>query len=201
MTVYFKATREDGTDFHSGKIPYEVGRTVRPAKMAPGVKPALCQAGYLHAADVPAETLVGGWWPCRLFEVTGKPHAGFAGPYPHKGGFRQLRVLREIDPHLALGPNGREVAAIIARAKKLTFAETADLLVARDAAWDAASDAAWDAAWDAARGAARGGAWSAVMDVAWDAASATLTRDLITPTQFDCLYGPWATVIDAKDRV
>jgi hypothetical protein len=222
MTVYFKATRPDGTDFYSGTVQYAVGKRVRPrdtASKAPWFWPKgsriLCGPGYLHAADVPAETLIGGEWPCRLFEVTGKPDVGFDTDHPHKGGFKQLSVVREIDSHLALGPNGREVAALIDRARRLTPEENEALAAAWDAARHAARYAAWDAAWNAARvaawNAAKVAAWAAARNVAWhaarsatekaawvaarNAASALVVRDLITLEQFDVLYGPWRDVI------
>jgi hypothetical protein len=213
MTVYFKATRLDGTDFRTGRVLYAVGKRVRPLPFE-GER-EICGRGVLHAADVPAETLIGGSWPCRLFEVTGIPFASKG----HKHGFRQLTVIRELDSHLALGPNGREVAALIDRAGRLTLAERKALY----AAWDVALDAAWVAAAvaarDAARNAARGTAWgatraatrvatrdttwgatrdttrAATRDTARDAATALVVRDLITLEQFDVLYGPWGSVI------
>ena len=108
---------------------YEPGRTVRPAKVPLGDR-YICGPGYLHAADVPAMTLVGGLWPCRLFEVTGKPHVGFDDEHPHKGGFRQLKVVREVEAWQALGPNGREVAALIEQAKTITLGQAKDLAAA-----------------------------------------------------------------------
>jgi hypothetical protein len=205
MTVYFKATRLDGTDFHTGRVQYAVDKCVRPLPFE-GER-ELCGPGYLHASDVPAETLVGGKWPCRLFEVTGKSFASEG----HKHGFKQLSVVREIDSHLALGPNGREVAALIDRAGRLTPVEAKALGAAWYAAWDAARDVAWvaarHAAWVAAREAAREAAGVAARDAAsdaasdaarfaaWDAATALVVRDLITPEQFDVLYGPWESVI------
>lgn len=211
-TVYFKATRLDQTDFRTGTVRYEVGKRVRPLPCTRVRK--ICGHGYLHAADVPAMTLIGGTWPCRLFEVTGKPRVGFDdAQHRHKGGFRQLTVIRELDSHLALGPNGRYVAAIIARTARLTDQEALELDAAWGATWSAAWGAAWGAAWDAAWGAARNAAWDATWhatrdatwhatwhatrDAARGAALATLARDLITPEQFDCLYGPWASVVGA----
>ena len=87
---------------------------------------------------------------------------------------------------------------------------------ARGAAWDAALDAAWEAARDAARGAARGAAWEAAWDAAWGAAwgaardaawgaardaargaaLALISKDLITPEQFNTLYDPWRKVME-----
>jgi hypothetical protein len=221
MTGYFKATRLDGTDFHTGRVLYAAGKRVRPLSFE-GER-EFCGPGTLHASDAPAETLLGGSWPCRLFEVTGTPFTSEG----HKHGFKQLMVVRELDSHLALGPNGREVAALIDRAGRLTPAEAEALAAARDAAWDAARNAAWAAAWDAAWAAARHAAWvaarsvasdaaryaardaardaaweaawDAACDAAWDAAgnaaTALVVRNLITLEHFDTLYGPWRDVI------
>jgi hypothetical protein len=193
MTIFYKATKTDGTDFHTGRVLYAVGKRVRPLPFE-GER-GLCGAGCLHASSVPAETLVGGWWPCRLFEVTGKPFVSEG----HKHGFKQLSVVRELDSHLVFGPNGREVAALIDRAGRLTSEEAKALDAAWDAARDVATHAAWAAAWRGSRLAARNVAWhaarSATGNVAWhaarNAASALVVRDLITPEQFDTLYGPW----------
>src|SRR5215831_11390868 len=177
-TTYFKATRLDGTDFYTGEVLYEVGKRVRPLPFE-GER-ELCGQGVLHASDAPGETLIGGWWPCRLFEVAGKPIAQGG----HKFGFKQLRVVRELDAHLALGPNGREVAALIERARSLTWDEARRLraawAAARDAAWAAAEDAAGDAARAAARVAGR---------AASRAALALVVRDLISGEHFNALYG------------
>ena len=77
----------------------------------------------------------------------------------------------------------------------MTPEQVRKLATAWDDAWDAARDAAWDAARDAARGAARGAALATARDAVWIAALALVVRDLITPKQFDTLYGPWASVM------
>jgi hypothetical protein len=171
--TYFKATRPDGTDFYSGKVLYAVGKGVYALPFKG--EPRLCGPGVLHASDVPAETLIGGRWPCRLFEVTGTPFLS-AG---HKHGFKRLMVVRELDAHLALGPNGREVAALIERARRLTLKESKALhaawVVTRGTDWDAARDAVvlaargitWDAAWHGAMNGARYAAMDASGDAAW----------------------------------
>jgi hypothetical protein len=205
MTTYYKATRVDGTDFHTGKVLYAVGKCTRPLPYQG--EPRICGPGLLHAADVPAMTLVGGSWPCRLFEASGEPFAGFDRDNPNKGGFRQLTVVREIDAYLALGPNGHHVATVIERTQSLTYAEADDCDAAWwSATWGAAAWAARGAACSAAGSAARGAACSAACSaagsaaraaargVAADAATALLVRDLISPEQFDILCGPWEKV-------
>ena len=116
------------------------------------------------------------------------------------------------------GPNGEAVEKIIERVKRLTEDEVQRLAAAwdardtraawaaqdvRDVAWAAARDvwdaraAAWEA-WDAraawAMWAAAWDAWAA-RDAMLDAILAELTRDLITPEQYDLLIGPWRSVI------
>lgn len=220
MKIFYKATKPDGTDFYTGTVDYAAALTAgKPVRRKPAAEVYYtCSDLVYHAADAAAETLVGCSWPCRLFEVTGKPVAQEG----HKFGFRSLRVLREIPAHLALGPNGEEVAALIAVASRITYDQAQKLAAAQAAAWDgaqaaaqaaaraaardAARAAAWDAAWDgvgdaaraAARAAAWGAAWGAAWDAAWDAAAALVVRDRVTGNVFDTLYGPWASVMDAE---
>lgn len=183
MNTYFKAVRPDGTDFHTGTIDYAAALGSDPITLPVVPDPECCTSDVLHASTVPAETLIGGSWPCRLFEVTGTPVAERG----YKRGFFSLSVVREVDAHQALGPQGEQVAALIDRARKLTVGEAEKL----DAAWrgDSDTDDAWDAAWGAA--AARESAGEA----ARDAALALVARDLISEEHYDLLTGPWARVI------
>lgn len=213
--TFWKATRPDGTDFYSGTIDYAAALTSgRPVTVREVNDPLCCTGDVLHAATVPAETLIGGDWPCRLFEVTGVP---VAEGEQHKRGFFSLTVLREVDAHLALGPQGEHVAAMIERARQLRRWEVGSLRTAwyadRIADRIAARDAAWIAAGDAARGAAGDAAWVAAarttargvyLAVAWEAAKDTtralVVRDLIgqhgfTQEHYDTLTRPWRTVV------
>ena len=187
--IFYKATRPDGTSFHDQKTTWTVGETVSVAESDRQVK--LCGGGVLHASDAPGETLLGGSWPCRLFEVEGEPSAH----QDHKYGFHELTVIRELPAWQALGPNGEVVEAHIEKCKTVTPEQVDRLNAAVDAAWgavwNAARDAAWDAVWNAARTAAR--------DAAGNSALALLVRDLITPEQFDVLYGPWASVMEVDE--
>jgi hypothetical protein len=170
---YYKATRPDGTDFNTGMVDYaralrdgaELFHPTRMVRNDPST--------YFSVSIAPADC-TGMRWPCRLFRVEPVGRVLRNDGLPNKRCCSRLRVIEELDPTLALGPDGAEVAALIERAKRLTYDEAQQLDAALGAAWGAARGAAlgaargaaWDAAWDAAWGAARGAAW----DAAWDAA-------------------------------
>jgi hypothetical protein len=198
--TYYKATRTDATSFYDQTTKWRVGRIVRHPN--PDPSKGLCSSGLLHISDAPGETLIGGRWPCRLFEV--EPRSELVGPKDHKWGATAVKVLRELPAWQSLGPNGEAVAAHIERCRTITPEQAQRLGAARDAARDAAWYAARDAAWYAKSGAARDAAWYAASDAAWYAASgaarALVARDLITPEQFDTLYGPWASVMTPSNR-
>ena len=198
MTTYYKAVRPDGTDFFSGKVRWlppageplpEGGLIVRhPTATTPSFGD---DAAYYLSVSTEPTNCTGMQWPCRLALVEAADAAVWtpdATALPNKRAAVAWLVTAEVDAWQALGPQGREVAAIIDRARMLTTDELRQLDAARGAARaaarDAARDAAWGAAWDAA--------WVAA---ARDAALATLVRDLITPEQHDLLMAPWRTVI------
>ena len=163
-------------------------------------------------ATVPTEC-VGMSWPCKLYEVepVGSVHTDTG--HPHKIGTTSVRVLREVDAHLALGPQGEHVAALIERCRSLTGDDLDRLYAAWVATQDTARIAVRVAAWDAARVAARVAALEAAWDFAWDtardaawvaardAALGLLCRDLIgqhpgwDQDAYDLLTGPWRDVI------
>ena len=209
MTTYYKAVRPDGTDFFSGKVRWlppvgeplpDGGLIVRhPTAATPSFGDDA--ADYLSVSTVPTDC-TGMQWPCRLARLEAVDTAVWtpdAIGLPNKRAAVVWLVTAEVDAWQALGPQGREVVAIIDRVRMLTADEVRQLTAARDAAWHAA----WYAARGAARGAARHAAWYAAQDAAWGAAwgaircatIATLVRDLITPEQHDLLMAPWRTVI------
>ena len=221
MTTYYKAVRPDGTDFFSGQVRWlppageplpEGGLIVRhPTATTPNFGDDA--AYYLSVSTEPANC-TGMQWPCRLARLEAVDTAVWtpdAIALPNKRAAVVWRVVAEVDAWQALGPQGREVVAIIDRVRMLTTDELRQLTAARVAArgaawdaawvaarvtaWDAARDAARNAAWVAARGAAWDAAWDAAWGAAWGAALATLVRDLITPKQHDLLMAPWRTVI------
>ncbi|MCC7408304.1 MAG: hypothetical protein IT442_09540 [Phycisphaeraceae bacterium] len=206
--MYYKALRPDGTDFATGTTKPRKGRWL------PRIDGELvmCKRGY-HVSDAPAETLVNGSWPCKLARV--EIPDGEWDRDGHKLVVPTYRVVEWLPAWQALGPNGEAVAVLIERARRLTANEVLRLFdawhaagydawhavwhaardAARDAAGYAAGYAARDAVWHAARDAAGYAAGYAVGDAARDAAWALFVRDLISPEQFDILYGPWASVI------
>ena len=185
MTTYYKAVRPDGMDFFSGKVRWlppvgeplpEGGLIVRhPTATTPSFGDDA--ADYLSASTEPANC-TSMQWPCRLALLEAVDVAVWtpnATALPDKRAAVAWLVTAEVDAWQALGPQGREVAAIIDRVRMLTTDELRQLA------------AAWAAAWVAAR--------VAVRNAALDAALATLVRDLITPEQYDLLMAPWRTVI------
>ena len=213
--TYYKAVRPDGTDFFSGQVRWlppvgeplpDGGLIVRhPTATTPSFGEDA--ADYLSVSTGPANC-TGMQWPCRLALVEAVDTAVWtpdATALPNKRAAVAWLVTAEVDAWQALGPQGREVAAIIDRVRMLTTDERRQLGAAwgaaRGAAWGAARDAAWSAAWGAAWGAARdatrNAAWNAAREwnSAWGAALATLVRDIITPKQHDLLMAPWRTVI------
>ena len=214
--TFFKAVRPDGGSFHDptfrwlpedGVIP-EGGWLVEHPEPAGriGKSSGASASDYLSVATVPTDC-TGFQWPCRLLEVEPVGRAFLDDFYASKRRVRAARVLRELDPHLALGPQGEQVAALIERVGRLTLDEKRRLVAARGAARGAAWGTARVAAWGAARGAARAAALGTARDVAldvarvaawgaaWGAALGLVTRDLISSADYDTLTRPWASVI------
>ena len=191
--TYFKAVRMDGTDFHTGIVRWlpplagslPVGGLIvrHPTARKRTTGKA---AHYLSVATVPTDC-TGTGWPCRLARVE-RTRAAVWQPepdaLPNKAASWQWRVFEELDATLTLGPQGREVAALIERAARLTGDEVAGLApggtaggaarraAARAAAWYARRAAARATTWYAARDAARAAARAAARDAARDAARA-----------------------------
>ena len=207
--TYWKATRTDGTDFHTGTVDYAAALASGEPLLELSGDGGFPGPGWYHLATVPTEC-VGVSWPCRLFEVEPADDLGEDRPrHAHKVGATSVRVLREIDAHVALGPQGVQVAAFLERCATLTEDDMARLGAAwgttLGSTWDAtpARGAAWAAAWAAAWGAtpARGAAWVAAWAATRGAAWALLVRDLIgqhpgwDQDAYDLLTGPWRDAI------
>ena len=180
MTTYWKAVRPDGTDFFSGKVRWlppageplpEGGLIVRhPTATTPSFGDYA--ADYLSVSTEPANC-TGMQWPCRLALVEAVDTAVWtpdATALPNKRAAVAWLVTAEVDAWQALGPQGREVVAIIDRVRMLTTDEWRQLTAAWGAAWGFVRGAVRGAARNAARDAARSAAWVAARDAAGDAA-------------------------------
>lgn len=198
MTIYYKATRTDGTDFRTGTIDYAAALDSGNVLRHPDPDLTADASRYLSVATVPTDC-TGFSWPCRLFEVEAVGDVAEDDRFPNKRRVAALRVVRELPAHEALGPQGAEIVALIDRVGRPTAGDAA-----LGAAWCAARDAAWYAAWDAARDAAwneaRGAAWDAAGIAAGNAAIALIARDLIgqygfTQEHYDTLTVLWRKVV------
>ena len=206
--TYWKAVREDGTDFYSGTVRWAPEQGDIPAEGIAVAHPTSTAWGEDHSTHLCASTsptdCTGFKWPCRLLEM--EPVAEVHEHAGSKVSALSWRVVRELPAMQALGPQGAAVAALIDGLRRLDAEALARLADAwdtarhaardaeRDAAWDAAWVAAWDPAWDAALDAARraalDAAWYATSVAASVAAVALVIWDLIDPTHRDALTAP-----------
>ena len=199
--TYYKATRTDGTSFYDSTTKWKVGRITRHPN--PDTSKGLCSDGVLHISDAPGETLVGGSWPCRLFEV--EPRSALISGDEHKHGCTAVKVVRELPAWQALGPNGEAVAAHIEQCKVITSEQRRQLNAVGSKARDT------EAVWTAAQAAVfkfkgdRGGAWYAAWKAAaaWDAARAAArdaARDAAGAAARDAWAAAWAAQSDIIRR-
>lgn len=212
----YKATRRSGTDFHSGTVqwaPPEGHEGEWIVRHPTSTRVGSFASEHLSVSTTPTDC-TGMEWPARLFEV--EPVGEITSPepkdLPNKRAGVAFRVVREIDAHQALGPQGEHVAELLERARSLSEAEIAELdeqfrgsakytarRTARDAVGDTARDTAWIAAGgavvDAVVAAVGDAAWNAVGDVAREAVWALLVRDLIDTKVYDTLTLPWRRAI------
>jgi hypothetical protein len=152
----FKAVRPSGHDFRTGTLDYASALgTGRPIRHPNPNLNAADASGYLSAATV-ATDCTGMGWPCRLLRVqpVGPTLPPDLATLPNKVRCEALLVVEELPAHVALGPQGVEVAALIERAARLSPDEIRSLSAAYDAERVAALSAALSAAYDAERVAA-----------------------------------------------
>ena len=120
MTLYYKAVRPDGTDFHSGTVQWATpgrGRTRPRTVKHPTAKQIGSTASeYLSVSTIPTDC-TGMQWPCRLLTV--EPVGGcpvtIPNPddMPHKRASTTWRVTGEVDAQPALGPQAEQVVGLI----------------------------------------------------------------------------------------
>ena len=211
MAIYYKATRPNGYDFYSGTVDYAgICGTDRLLPLKPTVTecdysgcgddvccgPECCSSEVYHASTSKADTLIGGTWPCRLFEVEGDAVA----EQRNKRGFYTLKVIRELPAWEALGPNGEAVAELIDRALTILPGQYAEIpsTALEAAGYRAAQEADRGAAYEAARRAASRSTLRARWAAA-QAAGAQVVRDLISPEDFSSMWAPWSETLHADE--
>lgn len=214
VETYYKAVRPDGTDFYTGKVDYLAGGVLEHPYPVHGSD----DARHYFSVSTSVTDCTGFSWPARLLEIepVGEVRSPDVARLPNKRAVTALRVVRELDAKLLLGPQADHLIALVERAKALTPSEARDLNAAtgvatavdREAARSVATGVATSIATGAARGAARGAAQGAAWDTARggarigarDAAWGLVVRDLIgtdgwTLEYYDRLTGPWRRTI------
>jgi hypothetical protein len=119
-TAYFKEASLAGRDFDRG-VPLELG-TWTPR--IGGLRMTL-GGGYI-VADRVTETAGHGEWPCRVYRVE-LPDGDWPLVEPHVFRVPTYRPVAELDAWTVLGPQGREVSALLERAAELSFTEVLKL--------------------------------------------------------------------------
>lgn len=199
---YFKAVRPTGRDHYSGTIDYSVPGSVvthpNSTRMLHNIP-----SSYLSVSTSPEEALLGGSWPCRLFEV--EPIGDVMGDLfasPHKRACLAVKVIQELPAYLVFGPQREHVVALLRRAQYLN----SDQVRAGNITWGnsgaVARQAVWDAAWAAASRSNRGSACHAAWAYVWGeygyapgiAAVALIVRDQLDPSDYRFLTAPWRSV-------
>ena len=116
MALY-KVTRADGADFKTGLLNFrralEEETTIHHPTSSQIVKHD--HASFLSVARHPTETLYAGTWPWALFRVesVGRGLYGFSGVPAESLATLEIKVLEELPPRLALGPNAVEVLQVL----------------------------------------------------------------------------------------
>lgn len=143
--TYYKAVREDGTDFYTGTVQWVPESGDIPAEGLVVTHPTSTEWGDYHSTHLCASTsptdCTGFTWPCRLLEVEPVSEV-----HEHEGckmSALSWRVVHELPAMQALGPQGEAVVALLDGLRRLDAEALARLAAAREAAWDAAWDAAW----------------------------------------------------------
>lgn len=207
---YYKAVREkDCRDFRTGTVHYAVGTVVKHPTANAMIRNF--PASYLSITTEPGESLIGGYWPCRLMRV--EPIGDVLDDLdvsPHKRAVLSMRVVEELPAHLALGPMGEHVAALLDRIRRLTEEQKRLLLPVEIhswisdwvKAWDATRDAALRSARMAARDATLNALYQAVVPVPdnkqrpmWGATAALVVRDVLPVEDYRRLTHAAAKVV------
>lgn len=203
MPTYYKTTDLDGASRRD--LTWTVGETVRHPTSSTITRSQPWT--YLSLALTETDALFGGAIPCRLFRV--EPVGEMVKPqWPSSArAVLAAKVVEELEPWRALGSNGRQVAAFLARIADLTDGEMAAL---SEPATAESADA-WGSAGEATGGTARYGAkravWNAVNAAVpgparlalRNAGTALVVADLLTGEQYQALTAPVVEALGGPD--
>lgn len=179
--IGWKYTRENGTDYYTGKVNYRkhIGKELKHPHPDTTSGNA-CSEGF-HLG----KTLKGAGEYCEpkaIFKCS-YSRKDVLGEDEYKVRVSRLRVLSEEPVWKGYGPRGRQYLKFLEELKtipwfenvgkaykKPAWAKKMKTVDSRCAAWDTARDAAWDTAWNAAGNAAWDTAWDTAWNAAWNAA-------------------------------
>jgi len=153
---FYKIARPDGWDFFSGKsINYRanIGKTVRRLKMG-NVK--LCSETAIHASRDPNQCFIGGSIPCSVFLVSGKPY----GEDSYKCGFRQLKILEELNPESVFQWRYREACKPIHPLKIIPPKKITEEHLKILSQWASVRDSVWASVWASVRASVGDSVWA-----------------------------------------
>ena len=181
--TFYKLARPDGFDFYTGEtINYRenIGKDVRPPKKG---KACLCSDTCLHASKNPNDAFVGARIPCSVFRVEGTPGA----EDQTKAGFRQLRVVEELDPEKVF--EWRYAEAInpfnpFSVSPPKIIDKHILLLKKWGSVWDSVRGSVWDSIGDSVWASVRGSVWDSIGDSVGDS-----VRDSVRDSVWDSVWG------------
>jgi len=165
--TFYKLARPDGFDFYTGEtINYRenIGKDVRPPKKG---KACLCSDTCLHASKNPNDAFIGASIPCSVFRVEGTPRV----KDQTKAGFRQLRVVEELDPEKVF--EWRYAEAInpfnpFSVSPPKIIDKHILLLKKWGSVWDSVRGSVWDSIGDSVWASVRGSVWASIGDSVGD---------------------------------
>ena len=220
MTRFFKTTTLDRHGFTDSDQVWREGSITSMLKNAKATE--VLGSELIYASTVPGDALIGGSWPCKLFEVEPIDTVTVHKTYPNLVGAQSWWVERQLPAEQVFGPNGDAVVAMLNAINTLSPREFSlcgydwddNELDALDSGGQLAAVngrlGAWNGAWVAAEQAVLcrvweimpGERWGAVCDNARrtlrDAVLAIVVRDLIDVDDFQSLYGPWERTMDVS---
>jgi len=197
---FYKIAKPDGWDFYTGKtINYRdsVGRAVRRRSQG---KLRLCSSTAIHASRDPNQCFIGGGLPCSLYRVEGKPFA----EDKEKCGFKQLRIVKELNPEKTFKWRYREAynpvhPFKIKPPKKITEKHIKLLRQwdsVRDSVWYSVGNSVWDSVGDSVGDSVRDSVRYSVWDSVWDSVGNSVWDSVGDSVRDSVRYSVWDSVGD-----